>query len=36
LIDAGAARIEFGTPHGLTEAEGLRLLGEQVLPLLRR
>ncbi|NWG21256.1 MAG: LLM class flavin-dependent oxidoreductase [Chloroflexi bacterium] len=35
LIDAGAARIEFGTPHGLTEEEGLRLLGEQVLPRLR-
>ena len=24
-----------GTPHGLTEDEGLRLLGEQVLPALR-
>lgn len=35
LIDAGAARIEFGTPHGLDEMEGLRLLGEQVLPQLR-
>jgi 5,10-methylenetetrahydromethanopterin reductase len=36
LIAAGATRIEFGTPHGLNEAEGLRLLGEHVLPALRR
>jgi 5,10-methylenetetrahydromethanopterin reductase len=36
LIDAGAARVEFGTPHGLSEEQGLRLLGERVLPILRR
>jgi 5,10-methylenetetrahydromethanopterin reductase len=36
LYEAGATRIEFGTPHGLTEADGLRLLGELVLPSLRR
>jgi 5,10-methylenetetrahydromethanopterin reductase len=35
LYHAGADRIEFGTPHGLSEETGLRLLGEQVLPLLR-
>jgi 5,10-methylenetetrahydromethanopterin reductase len=35
LYHAGAARVEFGTPHGLNEAEGLRLLGEGVLPALR-
>jgi 5,10-methylenetetrahydromethanopterin reductase len=35
LYAAGAARVEFGTPHGLTEEEGLRLLGEGVLPALR-
>jgi 5,10-methylenetetrahydromethanopterin reductase len=35
LYNAGAARIEFGTPHGLNEAEGLRLLGEDVLPALK-
>ena len=35
LFDAGAARVEFGTPHGLTTAEGLRLLGERVLPAVR-
>ncbi len=36
LFQAGVGRVEFGTPHGLTEEEGLRLLGEQVLPALRR
>ena len=36
LFDAGAARVEFGTPHGLSTAEGLRLLGERVLPRLRK
>lgn len=35
LYEAGASRVEFGTPQGLTTAEGLRLLGERVLPLLR-
>lgn len=34
LAAAGTARVEFGTPHGLTPEEGLRLLGEQVLPAL--
>ena len=32
LVDAGASRVEFGNPHGLHEAEGVRLLGERVLP----
>lgn len=35
IFDAGANRIEFGTPHGLTDAGGIRLLGERVLPALR-
>ncbi len=35
LFEAGVHRVEFGTPHGLTTAEGLRLLGEQVLPALK-
>ncbi len=35
LFDAGASRVEFGTPHGFTDAAGIRLLGEQVLPALR-
>jgi 5,10-methylenetetrahydromethanopterin reductase len=36
LIDAGASRVEFGTPHGLTWQRGLELLGTEVLPELRR
>jgi 5,10-methylenetetrahydromethanopterin reductase len=36
LFAAGAGRVEFGTPHGLTAAEGVRLLGEAVLPILRK
>jgi 5,10-methylenetetrahydromethanopterin reductase len=35
LLDAGARRVEFGSPHGLTADEGIRLLGEQVIPRLR-
>lgn len=35
LFLAGATRIEFGTPHGLTGTNGLDLLGRQVLPALR-
>jgi 5,10-methylenetetrahydromethanopterin reductase len=35
LFAAGAQRVEFGTPHGLTPESGLRLLGTRVLPALR-
>lgn len=35
LFAAGACRVEFGSPHGLTEEDGIRLLGERVLPRLR-
>lgn len=35
LFDAGAGRVEFGTPHGLDESKGVRLIGEAVLPALR-
>ena len=36
LFEAGAQRIELGTPHGVAEsARGIRLIGEQVLPGLR-
>ena len=35
LVEAGASRIEFGTPHGLDAAHGVDLLGTQVLPALR-
>src|SRR5713101_4137430 len=31
LFDAGAGRVEFGSPHGLSEEDGVRLLGERVL-----
>jgi 5,10-methylenetetrahydromethanopterin reductase len=37
LFEAGAGRVEFGTPHGLHEAAvGIRLLGEKVVPTLRK
>lgn len=32
LLQAGATRVEFGTPHGLTAARGIELLGRRVLP----
>jgi 5,10-methylenetetrahydromethanopterin reductase len=35
LLDAGAARVELGTPQGLTTAGGIDLLCDRVLPLLR-
>jgi 5,10-methylenetetrahydromethanopterin reductase len=35
LLDAGAKRVEFGTPQGLTTAAGVDLLCDSVLPLLR-
>jgi len=35
LVDAGASRIEFGTPQGLTTMGGVDLLARDVLPLLR-
>ena len=35
IYEAGAGRIEFDTPFGLTPADGLRLLGTRVLPALR-
>lgn len=36
VLDAGARRVEFGTPHGLTGPGGVTLLGSHVLPALRR
>lgn len=35
LFQAGATRVEFGTPHGLEAGTGIDLLGAEVLPLLR-
>jgi 5,10-methylenetetrahydromethanopterin reductase len=32
LLEAGAGRVEFGTPHGLTSRHGLELLASRVLP----
>jgi 5,10-methylenetetrahydromethanopterin reductase len=34
VLDAGAGRVDFGAPHGLTDSEGVTLLGTAVLPLL--
>jgi 5,10-methylenetetrahydromethanopterin reductase len=36
LFEAGASRIEFGTPHGLISERGIQILGTQVLPALRQ
>ena len=36
IYEAGAERVEFGTPQGLTTEGGIRLLAERVLPALRR
>lgn len=35
LFEAGASRIEFGTPHGIQPEAGIHLLGKQVLPALK-
>ena len=35
VLDAGADRIEFGTPHGLTDTTGVELLATAVLPAVR-
>jgi len=35
LLDAGAKRVDFGTPQGLTSSHGVQLLCDRVLPLLR-
>jgi 5,10-methylenetetrahydromethanopterin reductase len=35
LLEAGATRVEFGTPHGLTAARGIEWLGRRVLPAVR-
>ncbi len=36
LVRAGASRVEFGTPHGLTDDGGVGLLVDRVLPLIDR
>jgi 5,10-methylenetetrahydromethanopterin reductase len=35
LLEAGADRVDFGTPHGLTAERGVELLVRRVMPLLR-
>ena len=35
LLRAGADRVDFGTPHGITDDRGLELLGARVLPAIR-
>ncbi|WP_440709919.1 LLM class flavin-dependent oxidoreductase [Herbiconiux sp. YIM B11900] len=35
LIDAGADRVDFGTPQGLTDDGGIELIGTAVMPLLK-
>jgi 5,10-methylenetetrahydromethanopterin reductase len=35
LFAAGASRVEFGTPHGRTDEQGVELIGKKVLPGLR-
>jgi 5,10-methylenetetrahydromethanopterin reductase len=34
LLAAGASRVDFGTPHGLTGEAGVDIIGRRVLPLL--
>lgn len=36
LFEAGATRIEYGTPHGFSSETGICLIGEQILPIVRR
>jgi 5,10-methylenetetrahydromethanopterin reductase len=35
LFEAGARRVEFGSPHGLDERTGVELLSREVVPRLR-
>jgi 5,10-methylenetetrahydromethanopterin reductase len=35
VFDAGAGRVDFGTPHGVPERRGVELLCVEVLPRLR-
>lgn len=35
VLEAGAGRVDFGTPHGLSDTAGVEVLGTRVLPLLR-
>jgi 5,10-methylenetetrahydromethanopterin reductase len=35
VFEAGASRVEFGSPHGRTDVYGVELIGEKVLPAVR-
>jgi 5,10-methylenetetrahydromethanopterin reductase len=35
IFEAGADRVDFGTPHGMTDDHGVELLGTRVLPAVR-
>lgn len=36
LFDSGVDRVEFGTPHGVSSIKGIKLLGEKVVPVLKK
>jgi 5,10-methylenetetrahydromethanopterin reductase len=36
VFEAGASRVEFGSPHGRTDVHGVELIGEKVLPAVRQ
>ena len=35
IFNKGGTRVEYGTPHGLNSIEGIKLLGDQVLPFVK-
>jgi 5,10-methylenetetrahydromethanopterin reductase len=35
VLDAGASRVDLGTPHGLSDERGIALIGQRVVPLMR-
>ena len=35
LFEGGTSRVEFGTPHGMPPEQGIRIIGEKVIPALR-
>jgi 5,10-methylenetetrahydromethanopterin reductase len=35
VFEAGANRVEFGSPHGRTDVYGVELIGKKVLPAVR-
>jgi 5,10-methylenetetrahydromethanopterin reductase len=35
VFEAGASRVELGSPHGRTDVYGVELIGKKVLPAVR-